>query len=191
MRKVVVVGVGALGSHFIQFMRNVDCKLVAIDYDRVEKKNVLSQFHSKASVGKNKTQGLQQTLSFLYGVRVDAVPHKLTGDNSRQLLSGSSLVVDCLDNAPSRQVVRDLVRKESLPCLHGALAPGGDYGSVIWDDKFRIDGAGEGQATCEDGEHLPFIVLVASMLARVAQDFLKDGRQDSYQLFSRSPAIRI
>lgn len=37
-----------------------------------------------------------------------------------------------------------------------------------------------GEATCESGEHLPLIALVATTLARAIQDYVKDGgRHDS------------
>jgi molybdopterin/thiamine biosynthesis adenylyltransferase len=202
MQKIVIVGVGALGSHLVQFLRNLDLqkvkgstdvyKLVMVDFDRVEQKNTLAQFHTKSGVGKNKAQGLQQTLNFLFGIRVDAVPHKLTKDNVRTLLDGAALVLDCLDNGASRRVVQAFVRELSIPCLHGALAANGSIGRVVWDDRFQIDEEGEGErATCEDGEHLPFIGLVSAYLARSAQEFLTSGRQMSFQVFSKSPAISL
>ncbi len=192
MRKIVVVGVGALGSHFLQFSRNLEgCSFVAVDFDRVESKNVLSQFHAKASVGKNKANALQQTMNFLYGVPVVAIPHKLTSDNPKELLGGSSLIVDCLDNGPARRIVQAFARSQGIPCLHGALSGDGTVGGAVWDNLFQIDDAPEGQATCEDGQHLPFIVMVAAQLAQSAKLYLTTGKQDSYQVFSRSPALRL
>jgi hypothetical protein len=52
----------------------------------------------------------------------------------------------------------------------------------MWDAQFSPDEGGEGQATCEDGEHLPFVALVAARMAATAQAFLKDGRQRSLHL---------
>lgn len=202
MRKIVVVGVGALGSHVLLFLRNLDLqrvqgttdlyKLVAIDMDRVENKNLMAQFHAKSGVGKNKAQSFQQTLNFISGVKIDAVPHRLTKDNAATLLGGAALVIDCLDNAASRAIVQSFTRELKVPCLHGALAAEGTVGGVIWDDKFVIDHEGEGNgATCEDGQHLPFICMVSSMMARSAQEFLETGRQMSFQVFSKSAPISL
>ena len=202
MKKIVIVGVGALGSHVALLLRNLDMqnvpgkpgelfRLVAVDFDRVEQKNTLAQFHGKASVGKNKALGLQQTINFLFGVKIDAVPHKLVAENVQALLRDAALVIDCLDNAPSRRIVQNFVRECQVPCVHGALAANGTIGRVVWDDKFAIDeNDGEG-ATCEDGEHLPFIGLVSAQLARAAQEFLKSRQQTSFQVFSRSPSISL
>ncbi len=78
MKKVTIVGVGALGSHLLQFTRNLDATFKVIDFDKVEQKNVMSQFHSKPNVGKGKVSSLAQTMQFLFGKKLDTIPHKLT-----------------------------------------------------------------------------------------------------------------
>lgn len=178
MKTIVVVGVGALGSHLVMLGRNWDARIVAIDFDRVEQKNVASQFHSKMGVGRNKAQALQQAMQGLFGARVDAIPHRLTEDNARELLRGASVVVDSVDNAPARRLIQRVAGELAIPCLHGALAADGRYARVMWDPGFSADEGGEGAATCEDGEHLPFVALVASHLAARVQRFLTDGTMD-------------
>jgi predicted ThiF/HesA family dinucleotide-utilizing enzyme len=180
---IVIVGVGALGSHLVQFIRNEKCALKIIDMDRVEQKNVMSQFHGKPGVGKNKVTALQQTMDFLFKRQLAVVSNKLVADNIDVLMNGAALVVDCLDNGVSRKLVQDYVRKHNLPCLHGALAPGGAFGRAIWDEAFIIDSeVGAGAATCEDGEFLPFIALTAAYMARSVQLFLKDGKKVGYSI---------
>lgn len=181
-KNIVIVGVGALGSHLLLLSRNLPGRFTVIDFDRVERKNTLSQFHSRMGVGRNKAAAMQQAMQGLFGVRIQSVPHRLTTDNVASLLSGADLVVDCVDNAPTRQLIQEFVRAEGVPCLHGALAADGSYARVMWDEVFSIDGGGEGQATCEDGEHLPFIAVVAARMATVVQRFLKDGSRDSMHL---------
>jgi molybdopterin/thiamine biosynthesis adenylyltransferase len=181
MRKVTVIGVGALGSHFILCARNF-AELTVIDDGRVKSKSPLSQFHSKTQVDRSKAPALQQTMQFLFGVKLVAVPHRLTLYNQQKLLGDADLLVDCLDNAPSRELVQSFARSRGTPCLHGALAANGQYGRVVWDEYFVIDAAAPGAATCEDGEHLPFISLVSSLLSRAAQEFLRDGRKIGFEV---------
>lgn len=182
-KKIVIVGVGALGSHLAMLVRNLDVTLKLVDMDRIEKKNVMSQFHTNMAVGKNKAQALQQALQGLFGIKAEAVPHRLITDNVEQLLGGASLVVDCLDNGASRRVVQGFVRAKGIPCLHGALAPDGAFGRVIWDEQFVVDDEGAaGAATCEDGVHLPFIVLVSSLLATSTQRFINDGKKFAFHV---------
>lgn len=180
--RVVIVGVGALGSHLALLARNWPVELVLVDFDRVEQKNLLSQFHTRMGLGRNKAQALQQTLQGLFAVRARAVPHKLTADNAEQLLTGAHLVIDCVDNAQARALMQRVVRAGDIPCLHGALAADGAYARVMWDAQFTIDEGGEGEATCEDGQHLPFIAIVAGFMAQAAQRFLSEGEQRSLHL---------
>lgn len=178
---IVVVGAGALGSHAILFLRNLEANIKAIDFDRVEQKNVLSQFHTKMGIGKFKVQALQQTMQLLFGNKLQMVTNKLTQDNVNVLLAEASLVVDCLDNAEARELVQGWVRRTHVPCVHGALAADGAFGRVVWDDCFVIDNEDvRGQATCEGGGHLPFIAIVSSYLAFAVQTFFHDGSHKSF-----------
>lgn len=182
---IVIVGAGALGSHVALLGRNWTGghPLRVVDFDRVESKNVMSQFHTTMGKGRNKADGLKQAMHGLFGVRIDAVPHKLTRDNAQALLGGASLVMDCTDNAEARRVIQEFVRKHGIPCLHGALTADGTFGRVIWDEHFKEDEEGApGQATCEDGENLPFHALVAAQMAVVAQRFLRKGERSSHQV---------
>jgi molybdopterin/thiamine biosynthesis adenylyltransferase len=185
-QKVVIVGVGALGSHLVQALRNEPIKMVAIDHDRVEMKNVASQFHPKGTVNKKKTEALRGTMNFLYGRRIDVVGHKLTADNVTQLLGGADLLVDCLDNGEARRLVQGFARAEDVPCLHGALAADGGFGRVVWTEDFVVDDEDvAGAATCEEGEFLPFIQVVAALQALAVQQFVASRRKVGYSI---SPA---
>jgi molybdopterin/thiamine biosynthesis adenylyltransferase len=183
MKTILVVGVGALGSHVVQLIRNAGATIRVVDFDRVEQKNVASQFHAKQSVGKSKVVGLQQTMQFLFGLKIEVVPHKLVAENATELLGKADLVVDCLDNGAARRLVQTFVRANSIACLHGALAADGTFGRVVWDEDFTIDDEpSEGAATCDDGDHLPFIATTAALLAQSAAAFLKTGDKFGYQI---------
>lgn len=181
MKTVTLVGVGALGSHAALLLRN-EAQLRLIDYDRVEQKNVLAQFHGKGSIGKYKVSSSQGLLALLFNVKVDALPREVTADNVEQLLSGSDLVLDCLDNGPGRRLVQAFIREKDIPCIHGALASEGQLGRVVWDADFVPDDAADGAATCRAGELLPFIGVVAAYLARAAQEFLRAGRKIGFSV---------
>ena len=158
-RTVVIVGAGALGSHLALFARNWDCVLKVVDFDRIEAKNTQAQFHSKMGLRKNKAQALQQGLQGLFGV------------------------IDCTDNAEARRVIQAEVRKSGIPCLHGALSGDGSFARAVWDEHFKEDEEGaEGEATCEDGQQLPFFAMAGAQIAVAAQMFLEDGKCASLQI---------
>ncbi len=184
-RFIVIIGLGALGSHVALFLRNSTewSKLKLVDFDKVEAKNTAAQFHTTMSLRRNKATALGQALYSLFGVKVDVVPHKLTRDNAEKLLWAADIVIDCTDNIAARQVIQAEVRDKGIPCIHGALSGDATFGRIVWDEDFVADAEGaDGEATCEDGEALPFFGLAASLLASTAQEFLRSGKKRSFQL---------
>jgi len=184
---IVIVGVGALGSHLLLGIRNIDVRITLVDFDRVELKNTMSQFHVKQGVGLNKVQALQKTMRMLFGASINGAPVRLSSENLDMLLGGArghpaDLVVDCTDNGEARQLMQAWCTTHDIPLLHGSLAADGAYARVMWTEHFSIDDDGEGGATCEDGEHLPFISWVSAMMAMEVQSFLATGRKRSFHL---------
>jgi molybdopterin/thiamine biosynthesis adenylyltransferase len=179
--RIAFCGVGALGSSAVVMSRNLEARLRLIDFDRVESKNLLAQAFVKQSIGKNKADALRLQLSNFYGVKVESFGRRLSSDNCQALLGEADLLVDCFDNAASRKLLSDFARDSSKPLVHAAISGDGTFGIVRWDERFAPDEEDEeGQATCEGGEHLPLINLVAASLARAIQDFLRSGdKRDS------------
>jgi threonine dehydrogenase-like Zn-dependent dehydrogenase len=182
LKRAVVVGAGALGSNALIAGRNLPAQWAVIDFDRVEQKNTLSQAHTRMGLGRNKAQALQQILQGLWGLRVEAIPHKLTEDNAATLLAAADVVVDCTDNAAARALILRACAARAIPSLHGALAADGSYGRVLWGDAFTPDPSGDGQATCEDGAHLPFITITSAYLCAALQRFLLDGARLGFHI---------
>jgi len=188
--KLVICGVGALGSTAVHYLRNVDAELRLIDFDRVEAKNLAAQWFVKQSVGKNKAEAIRLQLANFYGAKAEAMGVRFGANNAEQLLAGATLAVDCFDNADSRIALSTAARAAQLPLVHAALAADGTFGMVRWDERFTPDREDvEGQATCEGGEHLPMIGLVGATLARTIQDFVRSGDRRDY-LISLSGVVR-
>jgi molybdopterin/thiamine biosynthesis adenylyltransferase len=179
--RVVFFGAGALGSTALQMSRSLQVDLVVVDFDRVESKNLHAQAHVKPSLGRNKAEALRLQLLNLHGVTIEAFPVRVERTNVTTLSSASDLMVDCLDNIEGRSVLIEHARSSGTPLVHAAISADGTFGIVRWDERFEPDAEGaEGQATCEGGEHLPFIALVSAVLARTVQRFIEDGvRQDA------------
>jgi molybdopterin/thiamine biosynthesis adenylyltransferase len=181
--RVVVCGVGALGSTTVALCRSLGVELRLVDFDRVESKNLAAQWFVKPSVGKNKAEAARLQLANFWGTKAEAAPVRLVANNAAQLLDGCDLAVDCFDNADSRNVLSDAARARQLPLVHAALAADGTFGLVRWDERFVADREDvAGQATCEGGEHLPMIGLISAALARAIQDFVKDGARHDYMV---------
>ncbi len=181
MNRIVFCGVGALGSNAVVACRNLEAKLVLIDFDRVESKNCLSQAFVKASVGKNKAEALKLQLGTFWGVKAESFGVRVDENNVATLCGSADLVVDAFDNAKSRRVLSVWAKSAAKPLIHAAVSADGSFGLVRWDERFVADEESTpGQATCEGGEHLPLITVIAATLARAVQDFVANGtRRDA------------
>lgn len=143
------------------------------------------------SVRENKAQAFKKAIFALHGVTVEAIPHKLTRENAQALLGNAALVVDCTDNIEARRVIQEFVVAKGIPCVHGSLSAEGDFGRIMWTEAFKADAEGAvGQATCEDGEQLPFFFYAGALLAQEVQKYLKDGSKRSFQ-FSPLSVTRL
>lgn len=182
-KQIAIVGAGALGSHVVQAIRNFDATITVLDHDRVEQKNVLAQFHGRQGIRRNKAQSIQQAMKGVFGTTIKAVPHKVIAANAPVLFKDMDLVIDCTDNIAAREIIQQVCREEDIPCLHGCLSADGTFARIIWTEHFVPDPEGtEGEATCEDGEQLPFFALAGAQVAVIAQVFLKSGKKVSLQL---------
>jgi molybdopterin-synthase adenylyltransferase len=181
VHRIVFCGVGALGSNAVVLCRNLESQLVLVDFDRVESKNCLSQAFVKPSVGKNKAEALKLQLSNFWGVKAEAFGVRVEEHNVEALCGRADLVVDAFDNAKGRRLLSAWARAARRPLVHAAVSGDGTFGLVRWDERFVADEEGApGQATCEGGEHLPLLAVIASTLARAVQDFVRDGtRRDA------------
>lgn len=181
--RVLFCGVGALGSNAALACRNLAVELAFVDFDRVESKNLLSQAFVKPSIGKNKAEALKLQLANFYGVKSEAFPVRVTHDNVAALAGKADLIIDAFDNAASRDILSTFARANGKPLVHAAIAADGSFGIVRWDARFVADAEdAPGQATCENGEHLPMLMLVSSALARAIQTFVTNGQMVDFMV---------
>jgi hypothetical protein len=189
--RIVFCGVGALGSNAVLFCRNLGAEMALVDFDRVESKNLLAQAFVKQSVGKNKADALKLQLANFHGIRLEAHGVRLEAGNVDTLCGSADLLVDAFDNAASRELLSAFARRAGKALVHAAISADGSFGMVRWDAGFVADSEDEpGQATCEGGEHLPMIALVAATLGRAIEDFVA-GRGEHDWMVSRSGVARM
>lgn len=174
--RILFCGAGALGSTALTLCRNLPAELAVADFDRVEAKNLLAQAYTRQAVGKNKAEALRLQLRTFYGVEIASFPVRLTEQNIEKVAAGTDLLVDCLDNIAGRLVVLTHARASRMASVHAGLTADATFGLVRWGERFTPDAEDSpGQATCEGGEQLPFIGLLAAVLAGVVRDFVTSG----------------
>ena len=187
MKKILICGGGALGSHALFLGRDLRHELAVIDYDRVETKNLASQWFVKQMVGKPKATALKMQLLNFYGVKLqNEFAVELTDLNAETILSGYDLLVDCFDNAAARGIVQEYARLNQVACLHAGLAADGVFGAIRWDKDFVIDEEDvPGQATCDGGGFLPLINSAAAAIVTSLERYLEDDEQLNWNVTPR------
>ena len=128
---VLVAGCGGLGGYVIECLGRLGVgHLVVVDGDIFDETNLNRQLlSSNMNLGKPKVLAAQQRMQAINPlVKVDAHQVMLTESTAPGLMKGCDLVVDALDNIPSRMVLINAARDMNVPLVHGAIA--GWYGQV-------------------------------------------------------------
>jgi len=130
-RKAAVVGCGGLGGYVIELLGRLGVgHITAIDYDVFQPSNLNRQILSdEASLGKSKALQAQKRMKLVNSnVTITPIMEKLDRQNGMQILSGHDVIIDALDNIPSRLLLQDIAEALQIPMVHGAIA--GWYGQV-------------------------------------------------------------
>jgi len=123
--KVTIVGAGGLGGGVILLLARMGVgHLVVVDKDVFDETNLNRQALSRMEViGHSKAEVAAQTVSTINpGVEVTAVQSSFGDDNASEILAGSDVAVDGLDNVATRRVLDRAAQQLGIPLVHGALA---------------------------------------------------------------------
>jgi adenylyltransferase/sulfurtransferase len=78
--------------------------------------------HDHTRVGTNKAVSAKQTLERLNpDIDVTAFEDKIVADNVDELVGDSVLIMDCMDNFPTRFVLNDSAIRKSIPMVYGSI----------------------------------------------------------------------
>ncbi len=122
--RVLVVGAGGLGSPAAMALAAAGVgTLILCDPDRVELSNLQRQIlHGAASIGTLKAEsGARRLAALRPECRVEAVVDGLNQANAADLISSCDLVVDGVDNAPTRYLVNDTCLRLEKPFVEAGI----------------------------------------------------------------------
>ncbi len=129
--RVVMVGCGGLGGYLVEEAARLGVgTLVLVDPDVFEEHNLNRQLLSSLdSLGRPKVEvGRERVGRINPAVTVIAHRVALSQENAREILLGSSAVLDGLDSVGARRELSRACRELPVPLIHGAIA--GWYGQV-------------------------------------------------------------
>ena len=143
MNDITIVGAGFLGSHIVEEVSKLlfsqslfHIGLRIIDFDTWEERNAANQNVTvvDARAGLRKAETCAR-IATDYNIRNVAIIDRITMDNAATLLADSQLIIDCVDNIPTRQILWALASGGvTAPCVHVGLSRKGD-GMVNWSSK--------------------------------------------------------
>jgi molybdopterin-synthase adenylyltransferase len=122
--RIVIAGAGGLGSPAAIYLAAAGIgKMRIIDHDEVELSNLNRQIlHWESDIGRKKVTSAAEKLGrFNSAVEVEAIAEKLTEKNAPELVNGFDLIVDAVDNLPTRYLLNRIAVNMNLPFFHGAI----------------------------------------------------------------------
>jgi molybdopterin/thiamine biosynthesis adenylyltransferase len=123
--KATIVGAGGLGGGVILLLARMGVgHLVVVDKDVFDETNLNRQALSRMDViGQSKAAVAAQTVSAINpGVAVTAIQASFEDENASEILAGSDVAVDGLDNVATRRILDRTAQQLGIPLVHGALA---------------------------------------------------------------------
>lgn len=123
-KHVLIVGCGGLGGHILDQLARLGVGHIRmVDGDVFEATNLNRQLLSTVPLlGAHKAKAAADHIAQVNpNVTVEAVDTFLTEENASFLLAGCDVVLDALDNIPSRKVLAAACARAGIPYVYGAI----------------------------------------------------------------------
>lgn len=177
MRKIAIIGVGALGSMIADQLSARETELYFFDDDTVSKDNIRLSAYSINNVGEFKAKALQNILAQKYGDIHQGFNITIEGihDVTNQIMP--DLIVDCLDNVATRKIFH----LTGIETVHVGLSIE-KHGEVIWDEVmvFPENAPKRGEEViCTREVGRPIIRMTSTIATRIIEEFFLNGTKRS------------
>ena len=121
---VFVAGAGGLGSPASIYLAVAGVGHIQLcDFDAPELVNLNRQIlHDDTRIGTNKALSGKATLERLNpSIRVTAVTEKIEAVNVDAVVGDVDIIVDCMDNFPTRYLLNECAIRKKIPLVHGSI----------------------------------------------------------------------
>ena len=122
--RVIIAGSGGLGSPIAIYLTAAGVGTIrVVDHDRVELSNLNRQvLHWDKDIGRQKVESAAGKLEQLNpGVKIEPVVETIGEDNVSSLVAGFDVIVDAMDNLPTRYLLNKAAIDNNIPFVHGAV----------------------------------------------------------------------
>ncbi len=124
-KKVFIAGCGGLGGYLVEYLLRLGVgEIIAADGDCFELSNMNRQILcTEESLGLNKAEAAAERAACIApGTVFHAYPHMLTEENLPDLIRGCDAVLDGLDSASGRRLLKAACDLERLPYIFGGVS---------------------------------------------------------------------
>ena len=137
--KVAIIGAGGLGGTVLELLARMGIgELIIADKDTIGDSNLNRQILStETNLGQSKTEVAVNRVKEISS-SIEIVGHSvfINSDNAKKIIEGAEVVVDALDNLPSRFMLQKACRDLKIPLVHGAIAGfNGQLTTIFPEDK--------------------------------------------------------
>ena len=123
-KRILVVGCGGLGGHIIDQLARIGVGFLrVVDGDVFEPSNLNRQLLSRIPLlGTSKARAAAEHVSRVNpDIRVEGVEAFMTRQKVRGLIEDCDVVLDALDNIPSRRLLAAACAEAGIPYIYGAI----------------------------------------------------------------------
>ena len=123
-KRILVVGCGGLGGHIIDQLARIGIGFLrVVDGDVFEPSNLNRQLLSRIPLlGVSKAKAAAEHISKINpDIEVEAIEDFMTRQKVYGLIAGCDIVIDALDNIPSRRLLAAACAEVGLPYIYGAI----------------------------------------------------------------------
>jgi adenylyltransferase/sulfurtransferase len=121
---VFVAGAGGLGSPLTIYLAVAGVGHIKVcDFDVPELSNLNRQIlHDESRIGTNKAESAKLTLAKQNpNITITAVTDKIVAENVDTLVGNADIIVDCMDNFPTRYLLNEAAARKKIPLVHGSI----------------------------------------------------------------------
>lgn len=122
--KVFIAGAGGLGSPVAIYLAVAGVGTIKIaDRDVVELSNLNRQIlHLDKNIGQKKVESAYEKLAEINPrIKIETFDGTIDSGNALKLTKNSDLIIDAMDNFPTRYVLNEAAVRNNIPFIHGAV----------------------------------------------------------------------
>lgn len=186
--KIIVIGVGALGSNLVASLvpdLKGSASIAILDHDNVQERNTQpgTQFYTPDQIGISKVGALQYNIFKNFEREIDIFYQKIDDFSDTVVLNDYDMVIDCLDNFSGRDILHTYYRSAMVidrEMLHLGFSKEFTF-AIEWASNYKVPTDIKGKFDiCEMTGASSFVKMVASLGSSVIQEYIRSKKQMSF-----------